>query len=68
MACDFVPNDERMELYYSELFSKIDQKGLIIVSYVAPVISLMKGKYQECRREQLGLAKKVKAVIEKARE
>lgn len=67
MVCDFVPDDSRMENYYSELFSRIPQEGLIVVSYVAPAISLNKGKYEAYRRDQLQLARKVKDIIFKAR-
>lgn len=64
MACDFVPNDERMKPYYRELFEAIDQTGLIVISYVAPGISLCTGKYEANIRDQYELSLKVKKVIE----
>jgi hypothetical protein len=65
MACDFVPNDSRLVPYYKELFSAMgNQRGLIVVSYVAPAIELEKGRYAESRRGQFELGKKVKRIID----
>ncbi len=44
-----------------------DQTGLVIVSYVAPAIALEKGKYTECERDQLALAREVDRVISRNR-
>ena len=60
MACDYVPNEQRLETYYQELFDAMgDQTGLIVVSYVAPAVALEKGRYKECARDQFALGKKV---------
>jgi hypothetical protein len=65
MACDFVPSDSRLETYYKDLLSAMgDQKGLIIISYVAPAVELENGRYSESHRDQFELGKRVKSVIE----
>ena len=40
-----------------------DQKGLVIVSYVAPGVALEKGRYNVCRRDQFDLRKRVREQI-----
>lgn len=65
--CDYVPSDNRVEPYFDELFKNIDQKGLIVVSYIASSVALIKGKYELKRREQLELGLLVKQVIEDKR-
>jgi len=67
MACDFVPTDERLSSYYTELVEAMgDQKGLIIVAYVAPAVELHRGRYNESRRDQLELGKRVHRLVEEA--
>ena len=64
MACDYVPNEQRLEPYYRELLDAMgDQTGLIVVSYVAPAVALEKGRYNECMRDQFTLGKKVREQI-----
>jgi len=66
MACDFVPNDQRLESYYHELIEAMgDQRGLFIVPYIAPAVELEKGRYAKSRRNQLALGEKVKGVLER---
>jgi len=66
MACDFIPTDRRMESYYRDLFDAMgDQRGLIVVAYVAPAVELEKGRYTESRRDQFELGKRVKQIIDK---
>jgi hypothetical protein len=66
MACDFIPNERRMGSYYHGLIEALgDQRGLIIVPYVAPAVSLENGRYQESHRDQFELGKKVKEIIDK---
>ncbi len=65
MACDFVPKDSRLQPYYRDLFSAMgDQKGLIIISYVAPAVELENGRYSESHRDQFELGKRVKSIID----
>ena len=67
IACDFIPTEQRLKDYYGELVEAMgDQKGLIIVPYVAPAIELQKGKYNESHRNQFELGKRVYALLEKA--
>jgi hypothetical protein len=42
-----------------------DQKGLIIISYVAPAVELENGRYSESHRDQFELGKRVKSVIDR---
>jgi hypothetical protein len=66
MACDFIPTEERMESYYQELIDAMgDQKGLIIVPYVAPAVALEDGRYSESHRDQFELGKRVKKLIDR---
>jgi hypothetical protein len=65
MACDFIPADRRLAAYYRDLFDAMgDQRGLIVVAYVAPAVELEKGRYTESRRDQFELGKRVKQVID----
>lgn len=67
MACDFIPTEERLNDYYRELVEAMgDQAGLIIVPYVAPAVELQKGRYNESRRNQFELGKKVMALVDEA--
>lgn len=67
MACDFIPNDTRIETYYNDLFDAMgNQEGLIVVAYVAPAIELEKGNYESSHREQLSLAKKASRKIQES--
>lgn len=60
MACDFIPNDQRLETYYGDLLNAMgDQKGLIVVPYVASSFQLEEGKYETAHRDQLELAQRV---------
>jgi hypothetical protein len=63
-GCDFVPNDQRLESYYEEFFDGMkNQTGLIVGAYIAPRMALEKGKYTECERDQLALARRVHKII-----
>jgi len=66
MACDFSPSEERLPQYYRDLFSMMDQTGLVIVPYISPAIELDKGKYEAKQRDPLALAKRVNTAIEQA--
>lgn len=67
MACDFIPTEERLKDYYRELVEAMgDQRGLIIVPYVAPAVELRKGRYNESHRDQFELGKRVHALVQEA--
>jgi uroporphyrinogen-III decarboxylase len=69
MACDFVPNENRMKTYYSDLLEAMgNQEGLVIVPYIAPAIELEDGKYEPSHRDQHELAKTVHKLIMDARD
>jgi len=60
MACDFTPAEQWMDEYYQELKKAMDgPEGLIVASYVAPAISLDKGKYEPANRDRNVLAQHV---------
>lgn len=61
--CDYVPDDNRIEHYFKELFKNIDSRGVIIASYVAPAIALKYGKYEIKHRDYLKLGKIVEKII-----
>ena len=64
MACDFVPNDNRMEDYYRELNKAMDgPEGLIVCAYPAPAIALERGKYEALDRDREILSKRVFELI-----
>lgn len=64
IACDFTPVDNRIEPYFEELFTRLDPRGLIVTSYVAPAIGLNKGSYEAVQRNQSDLAQRVKQIID----
>ena len=67
MACDFVPTEERLKTYYLDLLEAMgDQRGLIIVPYVAPAVELERGRYNESHRDQFELGKRVKGLVDEA--
>lgn len=62
--CDFAPSDNRLADYYDDLFKNIEQRGLIVTSYIAPMIALQNRKYVAYQRDQLELGKRVQQIIE----
>lgn len=65
--CDFTPRTENIEAYYDTVYGSIEQKGMIVVSYTAPAIELVRGKYEARERNKEDLAKFVCSVIEEKR-
>jgi len=64
MACDFIPNENRLENYYSDLLDAMGSpEGLLVVPYVAPAIKLEDGKYEPSHRNQLSLARQVRDIL-----
>ncbi len=67
MACDFIPTEERLKTYYRDLIEAMgDQRGLVVVPYVAPAVALERGRYNESHRDQLELGKRVRASVDEA--
>jgi uroporphyrinogen-III decarboxylase len=58
ITADFNVADEYVEEYYENLFAKMGCRGLIVVPYIAPAITLRNEKYTAARRdpEQVGKA------------
>lgn len=61
---DFTPDTNRIADYYDEVFKEFPQQGMAVVSYVAPAISLMKGKYEADSRNKAKLGVIVQQIIE----
>ncbi len=64
VACDFIPSDDRLKDYYAELYSKLDQQGLVVVPYIAPAVALCKGKYESVERDSAQLGSRVLRAIQ----
>lgn len=64
IICDFAPENSRLDTYFEEMFGRLDQKGLIVTSYIAPAIGLYKGKYEAIQRDQLDLGMRIKQIID----
>jgi hypothetical protein len=65
IAGDFNVADERIDAYYEALFRKLGTRGLIVAAYVAPAISLVKGKYATARRDPWATGRAIEAAIRK---
>jgi hypothetical protein len=61
---DFTPDDSRMDSYFDEVFKDIPQEGMLVASYIAPAITLNKGKYEPKDRDKYTLSKFVAHVIQ----
>ena len=48
MVGDFNLEDNRIDHYYQQLFQKMNSQGLIVISYIAPALSLQEGQYIDC--------------------
>jgi len=57
--------DECIDAYYQALFGKLGTRGLIVTAYVAPAISLSKGKYAQARRDPQATGRAIEAAIRK---
>jgi hypothetical protein len=47
------------------LFGKLGTRGLIVAAYVAPAISLSKGKYVQARRDPQATGRAIESAIRK---
>jgi len=59
---DFNLEEDCIDEYYKNLFTKLGTKGLIVVPYIAPAVALKKGKYVEAKY----VADKIGRIIEQA--
>ena len=64
MVGDFNLDDDRIDAYYQQLFQKMGTRGLIVVSYIAPVLSLREGQYIDTRRHP-GVGELIEKSIQK---
>ena len=65
IAGDFNVADEYIDAYYEALFRKLGTRGLVVTAYVAPAISLTKGKYAEARRDPQATGRAIETAIRK---
>jgi hypothetical protein len=64
---DFTPGDSRLDSYFDEVFKDVPQEGMITASYIAPAITLNKGKYESKNRDKVELSKRVAQIIREKR-
>ena len=64
MVGDFNLEDNRIDHYYQQLFQKMNSQGLIVISYIAPALSLQEGQYIDTRRDP-GIGKRIEQSIQK---
>jgi len=65
--CDFNLTDERIPEYYDIVFKDFPQEGMIVSSYIAPAITLNKGKYEAKERNRAELTDKIAEIIKDKR-
>ena len=65
MAADFNVADEYIDAYYETLFDKLGTRGLIVVPYIAPAITLADGKYGTARRNPESTGRAIEQAIKK---
>jgi hypothetical protein len=51
--------------YYETLFRKLGTRGLIVAAYIAPAITLAKGKYAAARRDPRQTGRAIERAIRK---
>ena len=60
---DIAPTEDRIGDYYDELFKRVDQRGLIVVSFVVTMLALYNKKYEVRQRDTLKTGKMVEEFI-----
>ncbi len=65
MVSDYNVDDEAIEPYYERLFRVMGTRGLIVLAYVCPGVSLRRGKYDAARRDPLKVGRAIEAAIRK---
>ncbi len=63
ITADFNLSAERIDGYYQELFRKMDTRGLIVVSYIAPATQLNHGKYESASLDPEKTGRAIEAAI-----
>lgn len=63
MAADFNVDDNYVDEYYQTLFSTMGTRGLIVAAYIAPAITLCRGKYAEAQRDPLATGRTIEQAI-----
>jgi hypothetical protein len=65
IAADFNVADGQIDGYYEALFRKLGARGLIVAAYIAPAITLAKGKYAAARRDPRQTGRAIERAIRK---
>ncbi len=68
IAGDFSPTEDRFDTYFKDLFSAMDQSGLIVSSYLTTAVGLKKGEYKAVTRDQHKLGEKTRELMIEARD
>ena len=65
IASDFNVAENYVDEYYENLFKKLGTKGLMVVPYIAPAVTLENGKYVEAKLDPVRIGEKIEAAIKK---
>ncbi len=65
IVADFNVEDAYIEEYYENLFAKLGTKGLIVVPYIAPSITLAGGSYGTGERDPQAVGRAIERAIRK---
>lgn len=60
---DFTPDDARLDSYFDTIYGQFEQQGMAVISYIAPAIALLRGKYEAITRDQHQLGQLVQTII-----
>ncbi|NQU24319.1 MAG: hypothetical protein HQ567_23805, partial [Candidatus Nealsonbacteria bacterium] len=65
IVADFNVEDAYIEEYYENLFAKLGTKGLIVVPYIAPAVTLAGGSYGTGNRDPQTVGRAIERAIKK---
>ena len=65
IAADFNVEDAYIEEYYENLFARLGTKGLIVVPYIAPAVTLAGGSYGTGNRDPQTVGRAIERAIKK---
>ena len=60
---DVAPTEDRLSGYYDELFKRVDQRGLIVVSFLQTMTALCDKKYEVRQRDPIKIGKAIEDLI-----
>ena len=65
ITADFNLDDDYIDAYYEMLFRKMGTRGLVVAAYIAPAISLAKGRYTPAHRDPQRTGRMIERAIVK---